>query len=243
MKRVYHALDAALERDVMTQGFHIFRKHIQNMTYDLDVIANAVEKEKKLECIFNGGSGAPAGAAMGSMGMCPVGDGLRRQLFSNDVRDPQTKKFLAQLQVKLCELIPRRNPNDLVVLQSLPGCAPQQPHRDYDPYLHEQVNDDGVLGGFPLGCLVALEDGTRFNVWPTTILPYPPDAGVVKCTVQVLDKGDILVFRGDLIHSGASFDVKNTRVHAFLDCRGYKRHPNSSYRLPQDGHPEDNIEY
>lgn len=236
-------MDSLAERDIMSRGFHIFRCALgDDFVYDLEAIASAVEQEKHLECIFNGGSGAPPEAGMGTAGMCPVGDGLRRQLFAKDVRDAGTKKFLARLQVKLCELIPRRNANDIVILQSLPGCAAQQPHRDYDPYLHEQVNDDGVLGGFPLGCLVALEDGTRFDAWPATILPYSSN-GLVKRTTLVLNKGDILVFRGDLIHAGSSFGVKNTRVHAFLDCRGYRRHPNSSYRLPQDGHPEDNIEY
>lgn len=74
MKRAHTAVDSAAERDIMSQGFHIFCKALgDDFAYDLEAIASAVEQEKHLECIFNGGSGAPPEAGMGTAGMCHRG--------------------------------------------------------------------------------------------------------------------------------------------------------------------------
>ena len=35
-----------------------------------------------------------------------------------------------------------------------------------------------------------------------------------------LNCGDMLVFRGDLVHAGAAFDQLNVRLHAYLDVMG-----------------------
>jgi hypothetical protein len=39
-----------------------------------------------------------------------------------------------------------------------------------------------------------------------------------------LNKGDVLVFRGDLVHGGAACgEVENVRIHAYLDVEGAER--------------------
>lgn len=90
----------------------------------------------------------------------------------------------------------------------------------------KRLGDDGIFGGFPAGCIAALQDSTKLNVWAGSInfdhkKEYPH-----SCIV--LDAGDILVFRLDLIHSGARYDVTNVRIHCFLDRDGIVREPNAT---------------
>jgi hypothetical protein len=44
------------------------------------------------------------------------------------------------------------------VLYSEAGCAPQRAHTDYVPRDLENLPDDGVCHGLPLGALIVLED-------------------------------------------------------------------------------------
>lgn len=41
----------------------------------------------------------------------------------------------------------------------------------------------------------------------------------------MLNRGDVVVFRGDLVHAGAAYEELNHRVHCFLELRegGYER--------------------
>jgi len=63
--------------------------------------------------------------------------------------------------------------------------------------------------------MVALEDGTRIDVWPRAIGFDFPDP--IHCHQLQLNRGDVLVFRGDLVHAGAASEHCNTRVHCFLE--------------------------
>ena len=101
--------------------------------------------------------------------------------------------------------------HSMVLLYSEEGCEKQQPHTDYSKENMENVADEKV----PLGCLVALEDQTFLDVWPKAIrfkrIPYFP----VRLELK---KGDVFVFRGDLVHAGSSYkDRDNVRVHIYLD--------------------------
>lgn len=44
----------------------------------------------------------------------------------------------------------------------------------------------------------------------------------------MLQPGDMLIFRGDLVLAGASFDEFNVRIHAYLDAKGVVRHENDT---------------
>lgn len=90
----------------------------------------------------------------------------------------------------------------VVTLHSQSNCLRQPMHYDYDPALLEGLD---VL---PLGVLIALEDGTRFET-----------PGRTYC----LAKGDILTFTGDTIHAGAAYARPNTRIHVYLDVNSIKR--------------------
>jgi hypothetical protein len=76
----------------------------------------------------------------------------------------------------------------------------------------------------PLACLVALSDGTVFDVWPGAIRF---DSSRKFKPMQIrLRAGDVLIFRGDLVHAGAALlagDAENVRIHAYLDAEGVAR--------------------
>ena len=46
-----------------------------------------------------------------------------------------------------------------------------------------------------------------------------------------LQIGDILIFRGDLVHSGAAFTAENVRVHCYLDHDNVVRDENTTFPI------------
>ena len=76
-------------------------------------------------------------------------------------------------------------------------------------------------------------DNTPFDVWPGSIrfnheCPYAHSQ-------LLLNKGDAIVFRGDLVHAGAAFDRFNARVHVYLDHSSVARNPNETFLVRQNG--------
>ncbi len=74
----------------------------------------------------------------------------------------------------------------------------------------------------PLAGLIALTDDTGFDVWPCAIRF---DSSRKYKPMQIrLRAGDILLFRGDLVHAGAAVGlVENVRFHVYLDVDGIER--------------------
>jgi hypothetical protein len=88
-------------------------------------------------------------------------------------------------------------------------------------FLYSHVVDDDV----PLGCLIALEEGASFVIWPRSIR-----SNYVKDSINVvLRPGDIIVFRGDLVHAGAAYQETNHRIHCYLDSSRRKRPTNQTF--------------
>jgi hypothetical protein len=74
-----------------------------------------------------------------------------------------------------------------------------------------------------LAVITALQDGTKLHI-------YPFDRGG-ECAMRQLNKGDVLVFRGDLIHFGAEYDRLNIRIHSYIDSPSApNRDPDRTYR-------------
>ena len=72
--------------------------------------------------------------------------------------------------------------------------------------LAELADDD-----MPLSLMLAVQEGTRLWVFPKGC--QASDAAVlVRIPV-----GAMLVWRGDLVHAGAGYDVDHVRVHAYVD--------------------------
>ena len=133
-------------------------------------------------------------------------DGKRLQLdFATvEASSVTAQQFMIELKNRLRELVPNFRVAGAAVFRSEEGCLAQLPHLDYPPPT--------------LVCLVALVDGTSIDVWPAAI-GYELNASGRRFEREnvVLNAGDVLLFRGDLVHAGASSAIVNVRVHCYLE--------------------------
>ena len=158
----------------------------------------------------------------------------------NDHKRRQVKlplRMMKSLQEKLQEKYPQHQIQEFVLLRSLPGCQQQQAHTDYIP-------DSSLLTcsseQLPLLFVFALEPNTCLIVWPgshkivrglgRTKEPFVP-------AVLVLDAGDAVVFRADLVHAGAAYDSENIRIHCYLDSSAVPRDPNRTFIIKKHADP------
>jgi len=95
-----------------------------------------------------------------------------------------------------------------VLIHSESGCKRQQWHTDYKPQAISNLRKK------PLGVLVALTDNTLFDT--------PAQQFTLKC-------GDMLVFDGDEVHAGSSYNTENTRFHMYIDTPTHTRIRNRTY--------------
>ena len=144
---------------------------------------------------------------------------LKRHQCNLSYKNQNVKEFMRTLNGKV-QNIYKGNPyyirSNWVVLRSKPGSKRQQPHQDYEPSkkLSECPNDK-----YPLAIICALMDGTTLNVWDKD----------EKEKIQHLNKGDILIFRGDLIHAGSAYENENIRMHCYIDSTLIPRTPNRTH--------------
>jgi len=119
----------------------------------------------------------------------------------------------------------RRACREWVVIRSEAGCQRQHRHRDFDPAAVCGLADDDI----PLAVIVGLDSDAKLVVWPTCIrgkTPAADDPG----TIITFGTGDVVVFRGDLVHAGAAYPEKcNVRVHSYVDAPGVKRKNDRTY--------------
>jgi len=116
-------------------------------------------------------------------------------------------KILNENQLMTARLAPQT-----VILHSEKGCRQQIYHRDYDPLLVKSVK--GVC--CPLVILCALEDGTKLSL--------------LNQEEILLERGQILVMDGDVVHAGSSYlEHENTRLHMYLDSPFKCRMLNTTY--------------
>lgn len=111
-------------------------------------------------------------------------------------------------RLKTQNLLKNHQIGGIVFLQSKPGCKQQYWHTDYDPDL---LYDCSMK---PYGSVIALENGTKFET-PTH--------------TYHLNKGDFLMFSGDTVHAGASYEKENTRIHVYLDVPNIRRQKNRTW--------------
>jgi hypothetical protein len=97
-----------------------------------------------------------------------------------------------------------------VVLHSYKGCKKQKWHTDYD------VEDCKNIRKKPKSVIIAIENRTVLDVLNTEQI--------------VLQRGDMIVFDGDLVHAGSAYITKdNTRIHMYLDSVDVERVENTTY--------------
>ena len=119
--------------------------------------------------------------------------------------------------------------NDFVLLRSLPKCTRQAAHTDYIPDTTLLQCDQTDL---PLLFLYALEPNTRLVVWPGSHKVIQGRGRTLKPIVAktvLLDAGDAIVFRPDLVHAGAEYETENIRIHCYIDSEKVKRNPNRTW--------------
>eukprot|EP00834_Sanchytrium_tribonematis_P007619 NODE_717_length_4502_cov_0.079718.p3 type:complete len:328 gc:universal NODE_717_length_4502_cov_0.079718:3455-4438(+) len=97
---------------------------------------------------------------------------------------------------------------DWVVLQSRPGGPEQMPHTDF---ISQEIFETTSLGRMQASILVGLMD-SKIILYPGNFIYYN-DCDRFELQFK---KGDLVLFRGDLVHSGASYDEINYRLHAYL---------------------------
>jgi ectoine hydroxylase-related dioxygenase (phytanoyl-CoA dioxygenase family) len=158
-------------------------------------------------------------------------DKKRSQMALNQ-QSGVSKEFSDELYEFLNETYPNLMPADTVIIKSLPGCQQQMPHTDYMPTVElRDVPDDYM----PLGCIVAVMPSTYLYVWPNSIrLSTKPKEVTdklkpIKPLKLELQPGDILIFRGDLVHAGSDYDTYNYRIHTYLDSPKINRRYNKTW--------------
>jgi len=155
-------------------------------------------------------------------------DQKRRQWRLHTRGSAATNALVQQLRTQVLPLYtPLSAVHDVVILESLAGCQQQQYHTDYD--LKELQQLQHPQQDMPLGVLIALEDHTKLMVKG---LARPTAAGSLSRRPGYavnLDQGDVLIFRGDLIHAGSAYAHRNIRLHTFIDSDQVQRQPNATY--------------
>ena len=170
-------------------------------------------------------------------------DNKRRQAHFHSILDIQNQssdniqlieKIHSHL-INFCHIhVPENSVQDPVFIMSLPGCLEQPPHCDYNTASFGQ----NIYPHGPFGLLLCLDgQGTRFVVWEGShrtirrAKSRRSTKGIsnVRRKVIYLDPGDILIFRGDLVHAGAGFENLNIRVHCYLDHADVKRTEDTTF--------------
>jgi hypothetical protein len=165
-------------------------------------------------------------AALGS----EENDGKRKQIqLSEVVKHLVSKKlyrsaisvvgFIRKVDDLLSGIFPRHSCRDSALLLSEKGCGMQKAHTDYTEKVLDSVS--GLDGEMPLGCLVALMDETFLDVWEGSIKENYNNGQHKKLE---LCRGDVVIFRGDLVHAGSAYPNRsNLRVHFYLDTPNIRR--------------------
>lgn len=218
-------LEAAF-KVVAVDGFYVFNGVTNFDDVNIESVKQEIRRQRFLDVIFN------QGEMMESSGFEDCGDQKRKQiLFKEGKWSSQLRVLTSRIRDVMKGIVPNRTANDHVFLLSEDGCSNQRAHCDWDPELGQSISDDGVFDGYPMGGLLALEDSTYLNVWPGSItFDHTRQYNHMRI---VLNSGDLLLFRADLIHSGSSFENSNLRVHCFYDKHNLKRDDNKTYYMDE----------
>jgi len=118
------------------------------------------------------------------------------------------------------------------VLRSRGECKEQLMHVD-----HMRPAEMAGSNVPKLSMLMAVQNGTKVNLFSGSHRYLPKNSGgcmlhPIPCTTVVLNAGDILVFRQDLVHCGAASSGLNHRWHWYADTRRQASKKSTFYVLP-----------
>jgi hypothetical protein len=134
---------------------------------------------------------------------------------------------IAQMDKVLQKWFPGKLLNTWFLLYSVGGCKQQIPHTDYSPGEHwKRICNENV----PLAALTTLSPRSKLVVWPGNIrfakVPTMQEAKVLH-----YKRGDLVLFRGDLVHAGAAFEKDNFRIHVYLDSAAVPRVVGKTFKM------------
>ena len=152
-------------------------------------------------------------------------EGRRKQLVISDVLADEFVKAVAVV-------VPHVSLSDAVFLISEAGCKRQSPHCDWDPV--DPVFRSMVV---PCGVVWSLQNHTFLVVWPGSWRLFQT-APVSSCpllseSIVEMNAGDVLIFRGDLVHAGNCYADRNIRMHAYGDVSRVARVPDYTFLLEE----------
>ena len=150
----------------------------------------------------------------------------------------KTSKWLQLVLGKISKESQQRYVGDVALLRSAPRCKPQMAHCDYVPEPDLLKSSDATV---PHLLLIALQDETTLNIWPGSHRVVRGSyfaKKLIPVSHVVLNKGDALLFRGDLVHAGSAFAKSNTRVHFYLDTRVVRRAKDVTWIVSQHASPQ-----
>ncbi len=190
-----------------THGFQVLPGLMTDCINDAVVAACKTGCERDGEVIFNNVKGVDS----------RHNDKKRVQLSVDKI--VEAASFKAALTARLAQHFPRHTVDAMVALMSKLMCEAQLEHTDYSPKTLVGAADETMQ----LASLCALMDGTLFDVWPGAIR-FDRTRSYKSMQIK-LNKGDVLIFRGDLVHAGAGClgETENVRIHAYLDVAGIQR--------------------
>ena len=194
-----------IEGNLHIDGFTIHRNVV---TFEDKVIKYLGRQRKKAKIIFN----------------TQLNDNKRAQ---NKLS--KTHPLVSDIVTFLNVVHPGYKINDWNLIVSEEGCKTQMAHCDYEPTdeLRDASNEN-----IPLAALIAINDNTTLRVWKKSIHLCTKTSDELEPVKPIgyndvyLNHGDILVFRGDLVHAGSAYDEVNMRIHVFMDTQAVKRDPN-----------------
>ena len=79
-------------------------------------------------------------------------------------------------------------------------------------------------------------DNTFIHIWEKSIemLNETYSEEPLKSNKLLLNAGDILVFRSDMIHAGSEYTEQNIRLHCYLDSSYVIREENTTFIIKLD---------
>jgi len=228
-------LSASHLKELDIQGFIIFRGALRITEHDREALLRMARPSTgKTKVIFNAETEGDVSIHSG--------DGRRSQLFLDEspgvrVAQDVSRRFKAFAASKL----PNHVPNSPVLIRSEPGCAVQPPHCDADLTAASVASacTTSATRFAPCAMLVAIQEGSYFDAWPNTpelmrtsalrLCAAPAES--VPHVLVFLQPGDVILFRGDLVHAGSAYTKANTRFHMFLDHATIPRHPDVTFPI------------
>lgn len=150
---------------------------------------------------------------------------LLRYIGENDVT-VQAVVYRLKRGTSIDQLKMRWTSRQWIVIKSLPGGGEQEPHEDFPSF--ETGRARAKFNSIQAGLMIGLMPNTKLIVYKGCF----EETDVTKKKLVEFGIGDCIIFRGDLVHSGANFDSINYRIHCTLNFKGIKWAHNATESAP-----------